>query len=159
MPSGRSAPRRERILEAVDYRTLADLRHQLRTFLRTRELAARAAGVEPQQYLLLLQVKGLEGREPATIGALAARLQVRHHAAVQLVDRLEQGGLVERRRVGLDRRRVVVSLRAAGEAVLRRLATQSVAELEAEAPALIQSLTRLVAGSARRGTRSGSTRG
>jgi DNA-binding MarR family transcriptional regulator len=132
----------------VDYATLADLRYQIRRFLRVRELAARAAGVEPQQYLVLLQVKGLEGREAVTIGALAARLQIRHHAVVQLVDRLEQRGMVERRRDGPDRREVTVALRRAGEAVLRRLALHSVAELEAEAPALLRTLTRLVASSA-----------
>jgi DNA-binding MarR family transcriptional regulator len=144
----RSTPARRGDTTAVDYETLADLRYQIRRFLRVRELAARAAGVEPQQYLVLLQVKGLEGREAVTIGALAGRLQIGHHAAVQLVDRLERGGMVERRRDGPDRRAVIVALRPAGEAVLRRLALHSVAELEAEAPALVLSLTRLVARSA-----------
>ncbi len=74
----------------VDYETLADLRYHIRRFLRVREDAARAAGVEPQQYVLLLQVKGFESRRPATIGALTERLQIRHHATVQLVDRLAQ---------------------------------------------------------------------
>src|SRR5262249_53379717 len=74
--------------QALTYGFLGDLRSQIRRFLRVRETAARAAGVEPQQYLLLLQVKGLEGRQPATIGALAERLQLRHHSVVQLVNRL-----------------------------------------------------------------------
>src|SRR5206468_8070978 len=104
----------------VDYETLADLRYHVRRFLRVREEAARVAGVEPQQYVLLLQVKGFEGRRPATIGALTERLQIRHHATVQLVDRLAQRGLVRRRRAELDRRGVVVGLTARGEAVLRR---------------------------------------
>src|SRR5262249_60373860 len=72
----------------VDYETLAELRYQIRLFMRRREEAARAAGIEPQQYLLLLQLKGLEGRGPTTIGALAGRLQIRHHRAVGLGDRL-----------------------------------------------------------------------
>src|SRR5919108_4619965 len=59
----------------VDYARLADLRYQLRRFLGRRESAARSAGVEPQQYALLLQLKGLAGRRPATIGTLAERLQ------------------------------------------------------------------------------------
>src|SRR3989442_8154379 len=58
----------------VDYQALADLRYQVRRFLRTREVAARAAGVAPQQYVLLLQVKGVDGREPPTIPALAERV-------------------------------------------------------------------------------------
>src|SRR5438067_10583737 len=91
-------------LRAVDYRALADLRYQLRRFLRVREVAARAAGVEPQQYLALLQIKGLEEREAPTMGGLAERLQLRHHSAVQLVDRVVRRGMVERRRDRRDRR-------------------------------------------------------
>ena len=72
----------------VSYWTLAELRYHIRRFLRTREIAARAVGVEPQQYLLLLQVKGLGRRTPVTVGVLAERLQLRHHTTVALVDRL-----------------------------------------------------------------------
>jgi DNA-binding MarR family transcriptional regulator len=127
----------------VDYPALADLRYQIRTFLRTRETAARAAGVEPQQYLLMLQVKGLTGRRLATIGMLADRLQVSQHAVVQLVDRLERRRMV-RRADGPDRRQVVIHLRPPGEALVRRLARQSMAELRVEGPALVSSLQRLV---------------
>jgi hypothetical protein len=67
----------------VDYETLADLRYHIRRFIRVREDAARAAGVEPQHYVVLLQIKGFERRQPATIGALTERLQIRHHATVQ----------------------------------------------------------------------------
>jgi len=133
----------------VDYPTLADLRYQIRRFLRTREIAARTAGIEPQHYLLLLQVKGLDGRVVPTIGALAERLQIQHHAVVQLVDRLVRRGMVRRRRAGRDRREVVVELRPAAEAVLQRLASYSVAELRREGPALVASLGRLVKRSAR----------
>jgi DNA-binding MarR family transcriptional regulator len=128
----------------VDYATLAEWRYQLRRFLGRREVAARSAGVEPQQYLLLLQVKGLEGRRSATIGALAERLHIRHHSAVELVDRLVARGMVLRRREGQDRRQVVVTLRPAGRAVLRRLALTSLAELRTEAPTLLSTLRRLV---------------
>src|SRR2546426_4508527 len=128
----------------VDYQALADLRYQLRRFLRTREVAARGAGVAPQQYVLLLQVKGLDGREPPTIRALAERLQTQHHAVVQLVDRLAARDMVARRRDVRDRREVLVELRPAGEAVLRRLAGHSVAGLRTEGPALVSSLTPLV---------------
>src|SRR5690348_17640743 len=109
MPAGAAGRR-----PPIDYEVLADLRYQLRRFLRTRELGARRAGIEPQQYLLLLQVRGLAGRREATIGALAERLQISHHGVVQLVDRLVERGLVERRR-GADRREVVVRLRRPGE--------------------------------------------
>jgi DNA-binding MarR family transcriptional regulator len=134
----RTRPRR------LDYATLAEWRYQLRLLLGRRETAARAAGVEPQQYVLLLQIKGLQARGAVTIGMLAERLQIRHHSAVELVDRLVERGMVARRRHDDDRRQVVVRLRPAGEAVLRRLALNSLAELRTEAPALLVTLRRLV---------------
>jgi len=130
--------------QRVDYATLAEWRYQLRLLLGRREIAARAAGIEPQQYALLLQIKGLEARGEVTIGMLAERLQIRHHSAVELVDRLVERGLVARRRHEGDRRQVVVRLRAAGEVVLRRLALNSLAELRAEAPVLVATLRRLI---------------
>jgi DNA-binding MarR family transcriptional regulator len=135
--------------DRVDYATLATLRYQIRRFLRVRELAARAAGVEPQQYQMLLQLKGLEGSGPTTVGALAERLQVRHHSAVELVDRLARRGMVVRRRDRRDGRGVVIRLTARGEAVLRRLALHSLAELETEGPALVALLGRLIGRGAR----------
>jgi len=116
-----------------------------------REDAARAAGVEPQQYLLLLQIKGLGGLGPATIGALTERLQIRHHATVQLVDRLTRRGLVRRRRSAEDRRGVEVELTPRGEAVLRRLVLYSLNELVKEGPELAAALTRLIRRRTRRG--------
>lgn len=135
---------RRRPVPRMDYETIADLRYQIRRFLRIREDAARATGIEPQQYVLLLQVKGFEHRQPATIGALTERLQIRHHATVQLVDRLARRGLVRRRRAELDRRGVVVELTPRGEAILRKLALYSLAELRTGGPALAASLTRVV---------------
>ena len=102
-------------------------------------------GVEPQHYLVLLQIKGLvEDEQPATVGALAERLQLRHHTVVELVDRLATKGLVVRRRSPADRRQVVVELRPAGHAVLKRLAQYSIEELRTEGPALVAALTRLI---------------
>jgi DNA-binding MarR family transcriptional regulator len=141
-------PRRIQFEEAVDYRTLAELRYQVRRFLRTREVAARAAGIEPQHYLLLLQLKGLKDLQPATVGALAERLQLRHHSVVELVDRLATKGLVGRHRLPSDRRQVVVELRPAGDAMLERLAQYSIAELRTEGPALATALTQLIGGPA-----------
>jgi DNA-binding MarR family transcriptional regulator len=150
VPSARARPSRPPL--AVDYAALADLRYQLRRFLRVREVVARAAQIEPQQYLLLLHVKGMEGREAATIRALAERLQIQHHGVVQLVDRLAARRMVERHRGERDRRHVVVGLLPKGEKVLARLASQSVAELKTEGPALVSSLKRLLTKSKRFGT-------
>jgi DNA-binding MarR family transcriptional regulator len=82
----------------VDNWALAELRYRIRPFLRTREETARAAGIEPQQYLLLLQAKALRARGPVTLGDLAERLQLRHHSAVGLVDRPARWRMVLRRR-------------------------------------------------------------
>jgi DNA-binding MarR family transcriptional regulator len=128
----------------VDYEALAELRYHIRRFLRVREEAARAAGIEPQQYLLLLQVKGRGSHGPVTVGILAERLQTRHHATVQLIDRLVDRGMVRRRRVESDRRGVQIELTPRGETVLRRLAMQSLTELRSEGPALAAAITRLI---------------
>ena len=130
----------------VDYWTLAELRYLLRRFLRVREEAARAAGIEPQQYLLLLQAKGLQGGEPVTIGLLAERLQLRHHSAVGLIDRLARRGMVARRADPRDRRGVIVEVKRAGEEVLQRLVLYSLDELRTEGPALVSALSRLLVG-------------
>ena len=79
-----------------------------------------------------------------TIGALAERLQIRHHSAVELVDRLVARRMVDRRRNGHDGRAVEVALRPAGQAVLRRLALYSTAELQSDGPALVSELGRLI---------------
>src|ERR671919_218829 len=80
---GPTMPGRRRRPATVDYRTLPELRYHVRRFLRAREIAARAEGVEPQHYLLLLQVKGLEGEQPVTIGTLAERLPLRNHSTIE----------------------------------------------------------------------------
>src|SRR5207245_2469761 len=82
------------------------------------EQAARAAGLEPQQYLLLLALRGLPEGKQATILTLAERLQLRHHSVVGLIDRLEKRGLVRRVRGKEDRRKVLISLTARGEQIL-----------------------------------------
>jgi DNA-binding MarR family transcriptional regulator len=104
------------------YRALADFRYELRRFLRYSEQITRRHGVTPLQYQLLLQVKGYPGRQQATIGELAERLQAKHHGAVALVSRCEEAGLVAKRPSEADRRVVLVELTAKGERLLERLA-------------------------------------
>jgi DNA-binding MarR family transcriptional regulator len=146
----------DHIARHLDYWTLAELRYHIRRFLRTREEAARAAGIEPQQYQLLLQIKGMQQHQPPTIGALAERLQLRHHSTVELIDRLVDRGMLVRRQAGWDRREVLVELRPSGEAILKQLALLSLRELETEGPALVSTLRRLIGRSnaARRPTNS-----
>jgi len=112
-----------------EYEALHDFRHALRCFLRFSEQAARAAGLTPQQHQLLLAVKGQRGRDWASVSDLAESLQIRHHAAVGLVDRCERVGLVARSPDPNDRRQVRVTLTGKGEAILARLSTRNQREL------------------------------
>ena len=129
---------------AAEYRALAEFRHRLRRFLRFSEHAARGAGLEPRQHQLLLAVRGMPAPGAATIGALAERLQLRHHSTVELVDRMEAAGLVRRSRPDDDRRRVVVALTRRGEALLARLSRAHQTELRTVAPRLLVALHALV---------------
>src|ERR1700680_5124963 len=85
------------------FEQLADFRYQMRRFERFSEKAARAQGVTPLQYLLLLHIKGYPGREYAHVGELAERLQAKPHGVVALVTRCEARGLVHRRPSERDR--------------------------------------------------------
>jgi len=104
------------------YRALADFRYELRRFLRYSEQVTRRHGVTPLQYQLLLQVKGYPGREHASVGELAERLQAKHHGAVALISRCEEAGYVSRRSSEEDRRTVLVELTAKGERLIELLA-------------------------------------
>ncbi len=73
----------------AEYRALAELRYRIRHFLREGDAKARAVGLEPQQYLMLLAIRGLPEGSEATIQTLAERLALKHHSVVELVDRLE----------------------------------------------------------------------
>lgn len=111
----------ERPFSDADYRAIAAFRAGLRRFMRFSEDAARAAGLSPQQHQLLVAIRGHTGIEPPTIGDLARALQVKHHSAVGLVDRMVQGGYVQRKGSTVDNRRVHVVITPAGEEVLRSL--------------------------------------
>jgi DNA-binding MarR family transcriptional regulator len=133
-----------------DYRGLAELRHQIRRFLKFSERAARAAGVEPQQHQLLLAIRGLpEGQRP-TIGVLAERLQLAHHTVVGLVDRLEAAKLVRRCASAEDGREILLGITGGGERLLRSLSLAHRAELETVGPALAEALAAIVGTRAKR---------
>ena len=116
-------------LAKSDFAALSEFRYQLRRFEAFSESAVQAEGITPLQYLLLLHIKGFAGRDWASIGELAERLQSKPHGVVALVTRCEAGGLVARRINAEDRRRVEVHLLPAGETILVRLAEIHRAEL------------------------------
>lgn len=130
----------------AEYRALAEFRHQIRVYLNGSERAASAAGLEPQQYLAMLAVRGFPPGQQATIRNLAERLQLRHHSVVELLDRLQRRGLARRKRLkGGDRRLVLVDLTARGNRLLARLASQRIAELRIKAPELVRALSAVIA--------------
>ncbi|WP_207001783.1 MarR family winged helix-turn-helix transcriptional regulator [Trinickia mobilis] len=123
------APTRDGLNKA-DFEQLSEFRYQMRRFERFSEQAAQNEGITPLQYLLLLHVKGYPGREWATIGELAERLQAQHHGVVALVSRCEALDLVKRKISETDRRQVEVHLQKTGEKLLSRLAELHRAELK-----------------------------
>lgn len=127
-------------LTKAHYESLAALRHALRAFLQFSQMAARTAGILPQQHQALLAIKGFPGRDYVTIGELAERLHVRHHSAVGLVDRLVRRQLLRRTPSKEDRRRVHVQLTAKGEALVARLSAVHLEELRQIRPQLRQLL-------------------
>jgi DNA-binding MarR family transcriptional regulator len=135
-----------RDLTIKQYRLLAELRYQIRRFLAYRDQTARDNGLEPQQYQALLTIKGAPPGVEVTIGRLAQRMLVRHHSAVEMIDRLAVRGLVTRTRHPEDRRKMLVDLTAKGERVLRELALSSREELRNSGPALVAVLRRLLNG-------------
>src|ERR1017187_8986481 len=91
-------------LAPEDYRNLAEFRRQIRQFVSFSEGVARQFGIEPKQHQLLLSLKGLPENVKPTIGELASRLFIKHHSAVELVNRLVEAGFVVRIQSKHDRR-------------------------------------------------------
>jgi DNA-binding MarR family transcriptional regulator len=127
-------------ISLAEYQALAEFRYQMRLFTRFSEQASRSVGLEPQQHQLLLAIKGLPSDKIATIGTLAERLQIEHHSAVELIDRLVEKDLVERSRDEEDQRRVLINLTPQGEAILQKLSLFHRAELRSAGKALVQAL-------------------
>jgi DNA-binding MarR family transcriptional regulator len=112
------------------YEALSEFRYQLRRFLHFSEAAARAEGITPLQYQLLLQIRGFPGRDWATVGELAERLQMKPHGMAALLSRCEESGLILRNQSEMDRRQVEIRLRPDAEHILERLATLHATELK-----------------------------
>jgi DNA-binding MarR family transcriptional regulator len=133
----------ERITEK-EYRALGELRYLIRKFLQEGDTAAKQAGLEPQQYLLLLAIRGLPTGQEATISVLANRLSLRHHSTVELIDRMEVHGYVKRIKGREDRRQVLVSLQPRGARLLERVVEQRIIELRANGRELVAAISSLL---------------
>jgi DNA-binding MarR family transcriptional regulator len=132
-----------RPLTEPEYLALGEFRYQLRRFLRHMEEATRALNANPQQYQLVLAVKGLPRDVVPTISQLAERMQLNHNSMVELVDRCEENGLLRRTRSGNDRRQVTLSITPEGEVLLRRLGAAARQELREMGLTLVDSVLRL----------------
>lgn len=127
-----------------EYQALAELRYRIRRFLQEGDTTAKQAGLEPQQYLLLLAIRGLPVGQEASIRTLAERLSLRHHSTVELIDRMEARGYVKRLRGREDRRQVLISLQPRGEKLLAKVVEQRITELRANGRALVRAISALL---------------
>ena len=125
-------------LDRADFENLLAFRTGLRRFLHWSQTQAQAAGLTPAQHQLLVAIKGHPGEQPPTIGDLAGYLLLRHHSAVELVDRAAAAGVVQRCPDPADGRVTRVGLTADGESRLARLAPAHLDELRQLAPVLDQ---------------------
>jgi DNA-binding MarR family transcriptional regulator len=121
-------------LDDGQYRELLAFRTALRRFLRWSDERAAAAGLTGQQHQLLLAILGHVGPPAPTIGDVAEHLLLRHHSAVELVDRAEQAGLVQRVVDDADRRVVRLLLTTRGRRILDQLSAAHLEELARLAP-------------------------
>ena len=133
-----------RELSTAEYQALAELRYRIRKFLREGDTVASETGLEPQQYLLLLMIRGIPNGQEATVSNLAERLVLKHHSVVELIDRMETHGYVRRSRSREDRRSVLVSLLPRGTKLLEQVAHHRVGELRASGAALANAISALL---------------
>ena len=130
----------------ADYQALAEFRYQIRKFLHFSERAVEAAGLERGQYQLMLSIKGMPPDSRPRIRDLADMLQIQHHSAVELINRMEARGYVYRERSQKDRREVLLALTPRGEKVLAELALHHHEQLQEAAPQLVSALRRVMKG-------------
>jgi DNA-binding MarR family transcriptional regulator len=129
------------MIASADYLALAELRYRIRQFLRESDAAARQLGLQPQQYLLLLAIRGLPHGMKPTIRILAERLGLRHNSTVELINRLESRCYVQRSRSPQDRRCVLVSLQPRGKKLLEQVARRRITEVRARGVELLDAIT------------------
>jgi DNA-binding MarR family transcriptional regulator len=112
------------------YEQLASFRYRIRKFIRFSEEAARSKGLTPQYHQLMLSIMGFPERNYATPKELAERLQITPHACVELIQRCEELGLVQRFPNQQDRRSIFISLTEGGMGLLEELSEIHVEELK-----------------------------
>jgi DNA-binding MarR family transcriptional regulator len=127
----------------AEYIALAEFRYRLRRFSRHMEEQVRKLGVNPQQYQVVLAVRGLPEGEAPTVTRLAERMQLNHNSMVELIDRCEHAGLLRRTRSDSDRRQVTLAITSRGEGLLRKLGRAAREELRGSGPSLVKAVLHL----------------
>ena len=140
----------ERVLSDDDYRRLAELRYGLRSFLHWSGEQAKRAGLTPTQHQLLLAIRASAQERGPTVSDVAAILLIRHHSAVELVDRAQDGGLITRERDPDQQSMVRLTLTDRGAATLESLSELHLRELAQLAPTM-RALWAAIDASAREG--------
>jgi DNA-binding MarR family transcriptional regulator len=123
-------------LDHAEYERLLRFRTGLRRFLRWSAEQAAAAGLTPAQHQLLLAVRGHPDPRGPTVGDVAGYLLLRHHSAVELIDRAQAAGLLERHADRDDSRAVRLRLTRSGRKRLETLTTAHLEELARLEPEL-----------------------
>ena len=138
-----SPPKKPRpAISQADYQRLSQFRYLIRRFLEFSQIQANEAGLTPRQHQALLAIKGFPNGGPVAVGDLAERLCIRHHSAVELVNRLAEAGLVVRNQDKADNRRVLLQLTPLADDRLAELSAAHLDELSRIEPMLRRLLSR-----------------
>lgn len=113
----------------ADYTRLLRLRTRLRKFEHWSAEQAAAMGLTSTQHQLLLAIRGHGAQDGPTIGEVADYLLVRHNTAVELANRTQELGLIERVRDTGDHRVVRLALTEDGRKRLNALSADHIEEL------------------------------
>jgi DNA-binding MarR family transcriptional regulator len=127
-----------------DYEALAEFRYGMRKFLRfSKDELAQHARLTPEQYEAMLALRAFATDRGLTVGKLSERLQVKHHTAVTLVNKLVEREVASRTHGTTDRREVYVKLTPKGTELLEKTASIHRKEIRKRSSDLIAALLRL----------------
>lgn len=121
-----------------DYQRLLEMRTWIRRFLKWSADQAGRHDLTPSQHQLLLAVRGHGDPAGPTISEISGYLQLRHHSTVELIDRAQGKGLVQRQSDPDDRRVVRIRLTKEGDDRLLALSRVHLQELNRLLPRLTQ---------------------
>ena len=130
------------MIDDRDYKILASVRAELRSFAHFTERVTGGAGLTPQQHQILLALRAADNLE-LSIGQLAEIMFLKPHSVSGMADRLASQGLVERVRSAKDRRSISLHLTQKAKDVLASLGQVHMDELRRIRPLLISLLSQL----------------